>query len=123
MVMPWSCSSDSASSRKAYSNGLPVRWHSRRTASSLPVGSEPVSASRRPTRVDLPWSTWPTMTMFIASRDCAAGSAEVEVAGVVMVGPGGRGDAAAGSHVAVFAQLFEAVLAVLQAARALGDVL
>ena len=38
----------------AYSNGLPVRSHSRLTASSLPCGSASVSASRRPTTVLLP---------------------------------------------------------------------
>jgi hypothetical protein len=35
----------------------------------LPSGSEWVSASSRPMTVLFPWSTWPTITMFIR---CAA---------------------------------------------------
>ncbi len=54
IVMPWACSSLSASSRKAYSNGLELSSHWARTDSSLPSGSEWVSASSRPITVLLP---------------------------------------------------------------------
>src|SRR5919199_2080918 len=49
--------------RKAHSNGMPRRSDMARIASTLPSGKAPVSCSRRPTSVDLPWSTWPTMTI------------------------------------------------------------
>jgi hypothetical protein len=39
-----------------------------RTDSSFPSGKDPVSASSRPTTVLLPWSTCPTMTMFMRMR-------------------------------------------------------
>ncbi|MGY4327673.1 hypothetical protein ACVWWG_002090 [Bradyrhizobium sp. LB7.2] len=63
MVMPWSRSVWSASSRNDHSNGMPRRALTALSISSLPSGRLPVSCSRRPTSVDLPWSTWPTMTM------------------------------------------------------------
>src|SRR5437762_12706952 len=110
MVIPWSCSSDRASSRKAYSNGLPVRRHSLRTASSFPCGSESVSASRRPTTVLLPWSTWPTITMFICSR--ATEGAAVAFSDLAIIG----------LHVSFAAKLFQAVFPVLQPAGSFRDI-
>src|SRR5262245_52309625 len=129
MVMPWSCSSDRASSRKAYSKGLPVRSHSCRTASSLPCGSEPVSASRRPTTVDFPWSTCPTTT--ICMRDRAAGAvrdaapaplpdADAVLEGFFILL---ASESTRGSHIPFAAQLLEPVLAVLETPRPLGHVL
>lgn len=43
-----------ASSRKAYSNGFELRRQFSRMDSSLPFGSAPASARRRPITVDLP---------------------------------------------------------------------
>src|SRR3954468_5460053 len=119
--MPWSCSSDSASRRNAYSNGLPVRSHSRRTDSSFPCGSAFVSASRRPTTVLLPWSTWPTMTTLKFSR--SAGGLFTESLKIVEPSSTQARVRDPLSHVAFSAQLFETVLAVLHAARTLGDIL
>src|SRR6476659_157002 len=118
--MPWSCSSDSASRRNAYSNGLPVRSHSRRTDSSFPCGSAFVSASRRPTTVLLPWSTWPTITTLKFSRSVGGLFTESLKIGR----PSTLREAREGSlsHVAFSAQLFETVLSVLHASRALGDI-
>src|SRR5262245_41155638 len=89
MVMPWSRSDWNESIRNAHSNGMPRRSHIALICSSLPSGNEPVSLNSRPTRVDLPWSTWPTMTMRIRSRS------------VLMRGR---------SHIARGAQPFERVL-------------
>src|SRR6516164_8523487 len=47
---------------------MPRRALTALSASSLPSGRLPVSCSRRPIRVDLPWSTWPTMTMRTSGR-------------------------------------------------------
>src|SRR5262245_39560036 len=68
MVMPWSRSVWSASSRKDHSKGMPRRALTALSISSLPSGRLPVSCRRRPTSVDLPWSTWPTMTMRTCGR-------------------------------------------------------
>src|SRR5713226_6131179 len=68
MLMPWSRSACSASIRKAHSKGIPRRADICRIASNLPSGSEPVSCMRRPTIVDLPWSTWPTTTILTLGR-------------------------------------------------------
>src|SRR5436190_1255167 len=122
MVIPWSCSSDSASSRNAYSNGLPVRSHSRLTASSFPCGSAPVSASRRPTTVLLPWSTWPTMTTLKLSRSAGGLFTESLKISWTLSRLDSRARTCL-SHVALAAQLLETVLAVLHAPRALGDIL
>ena len=54
MVMPWSRSVCSASSRNDHSNGMPRRALTALSISSLPSGRLPVSCKRRPTRVDLP---------------------------------------------------------------------
>ena len=54
MVMPWSRSVCSASSRNDHSNGMPRRALTAFSISSLPSGRLPVSCNRRPTRVDLP---------------------------------------------------------------------
>src|SRR5512135_18530 len=80
--------------------GTPRRSLTRRSSSALPVGSASISCRRRPIRVDLPWSTWPTTT---------------SLSGGVVI-PGVR------SHVALGAQALEGVLALVVhgAARALG---
>ena len=54
MVMPWSRSVCSASSRNDHSNGMPRRALTAFSISSLPSGRLPVSCSSRPTSVDLP---------------------------------------------------------------------
>jgi hypothetical protein len=69
MVTPWSRSAWSASIKNAHSNGMPRRSHTALMVSSLPSGNEPVSWNSRPTRVDLPWSTWPTMTILSLGRE------------------------------------------------------
>ena len=48
MVIPWDCSSLSASIRNAYSNGLEFRSQFILTCSSFPSGKDPVSASSLP---------------------------------------------------------------------------
>src|SRR5690606_27728125 len=98
----------------AHSIGMPRRSDMARTASTLPSGSEPVSCSRRPIRVDLPWSTCPTMTSFIGARSTAAGCAAV--ACMVLTGP-------ASSHIAGGTQALESVLALMVhgTAAAFGD--
>src|ERR1700751_2587687 len=78
MVMPWSRSVCSASSRNDHSNGMPRRALTALSISSLPSGRLPVSCRRRPTSVDLPWSTWPTMTMRTCGRVGPFGVAEGE---------------------------------------------
>src|SRR5436853_4667710 len=78
MVMPWSRSVCSASSRNDHSKGMPRRALTAFSISSLPSGRLPVSCSRRPTSVDLPWSTWPTMTMRTCGRVVPFGVAEIE---------------------------------------------
>src|SRR5688572_6229255 len=105
MVMPWSRSDWKESIRNAHSNGMPRRSHIALICSSLPSGSEPVSWNSRPTSVDLPWSTWPTMTMRIRSRS--------ELIKVFVMGRA--------SHIAGGAQPLERVfgLAIHGAARAL----
>src|SRR5580698_2723633 len=111
MVMFWSRSDWRASMRLAHSKGTPRRLATASNCSSLPSGSEPVSCRRRPTKVDLPWSTWPTMTIF----NCSLGA----VPGLLcMVRTNSRI-----SHVAVTAQLLEGVFAllVLRAAGAFGS--
>src|SRR5215471_20761716 len=67
MVMFWSRSDWRASMRLAHSNGTPRRSAIFWSCSSLPSGREPVSWNKRPTKVDLPWSTWPTMTILSCS--------------------------------------------------------
>src|SRR3989338_4882452 len=67
MVMPWSCSSSSASSKNAYSNFMPRSRQMASTYSILDGSTESVSWRRRPTSVDLPWSTCPTKTIRSAS--------------------------------------------------------
>ena len=64
MVIFWLRSACSASIRNAHSKGTPRRSHVALMASYLPSSSESVSWRKRPTSVDLPWSTWPTMTIF-----------------------------------------------------------
>jgi hypothetical protein len=76
MVIPWSRSVCSASSRNDHSNGMPRRALTAFSISSLPSGRLPVSCSRRPTSVDLPWSTWPTMTMRTCGRVVPLGVAD-----------------------------------------------
>src|SRR6185436_3152096 len=73
MVMFWSRSDGRASMRFAHSKGTPRRSAISWSCSSLPSGSEPVSWNSRPTNVDLPWSTWPTMTIL----SCSEGAEEV----------------------------------------------
>ena len=84
MVMPWSRSVCSASSRNDHSNGMPRRALTAFSISSLPSGRLPVSCSSRPTKVDLPWSTWPTMTMRTWGRVVPLGVAEIEAEGRIM---------------------------------------
>lgn len=104
MVMDWACSSFRASMRRAYSKGMPWAAQRARMPSSLPLGRELVSASRRPMTVLLPWSTWPTKTTFICSL------LKSRIFSIL--------------HIPFFAQGFEAatVFFVLGAAGALGDV-
>jgi len=66
--MPWSRSVCSASSRNDHSNGMPRRALTALRDSSLPSGRLPVSCRSRPIKVDLPWSTCPTMTMRTSGR-------------------------------------------------------
>ncbi len=73
IVMPYACSSLSASSRNAFSNRFACRSHVQRPASSFPSGSEPVSSSRRPTTVLFPWSTCPVTTSGTRSSDWPPG--------------------------------------------------
>src|SRR6185437_7083169 len=54
--------------------------------SSLPSGRLPVSCSRRPTSVDLPWSTWPTMTMRTCGRVVPFGVAETLAGRIMFIG-------------------------------------
>ena len=63
----------------SYPAGTPIRalgraWRKLPSAApAFPHESAPVSCSRRPTSVDFPWSTWPTMTSFTGSvcgSDC-----------------------------------------------------
>ena len=54
MVMPWSRSVCSASSRNDHSNGMPRLALTTFSISSLPSGRLPVSCKSRPTSVDLP---------------------------------------------------------------------
>src|SRR5580765_724536 len=65
--MFWSRSDCRASIRFAHSNGTPRRSAIFCNCSNLPSGSEPVSWKSRPTNVDFPWSTWPTMTILSCS--------------------------------------------------------
>src|SRR5258708_39511705 len=67
-VMPWSRSVCSASSRNDHSNGRPRRALTALRDSNLPSGRLPVSYNSRPIKVDLPWSTCPTMTMRTSGR-------------------------------------------------------
>src|SRR5947207_5460404 len=78
----------------------PRRSLTMRSSSALPVVSAPRSWSRRPISVDLPWSTWPTTT------NCS---------GALLM-------RAVCSHIALRAQAFEGVLALVVhgAPRALG---
>src|SRR3712207_3747127 len=71
--MPWSRSTCRLSSRKENSRSRPRLAETARTCSMRAAGREPVSCSNRPTRVDLPWSTWPTTTMGSAARSAAGG--------------------------------------------------
>src|SRR5215470_11662198 len=116
MVMFWSRSDWSASMRLAHSKGTPRRSAIFCNCSSLPSGSDPVSWRRRPTNVDLPWSTWPTMTIL----SCSVVAGEKAGRGVV------RGDGAGPliSHVAIASEFFKGVFAflVLGASGAFGHV-
>src|ERR1039458_5798378 len=67
MLMFWSRSACNASIRLAHSKGTPRRWAARWSCSNRPSGSEHVSCKSRPTKVDLPWSTWPRMTILSCS--------------------------------------------------------
>ena len=71
--------------------------------SILPSCKVPVSAYKRPNKVDLPWSTLPTMTMFMRSRIST-------VAGVSVL------------HVAIFSEDLHASAFVLSATGAFGHV-
>src|SRR5690349_13109948 len=82
--------------RKAHSNGMPRRSDMARIDSTLPSGSVPVSCSRRPTSVDLPWSTWPTMTILSWWASRVIG----RVPGVVERGSGTWGSGGSGSGLA-----------------------
>ena len=95
MVTAWSRSAWSASVTKAHSKGMPRRLHISATASTRPSSRAPVSCRSRPTRVDLPWSTWPTMTTWSGvpspaasapNRAVDASTAGVSTAGVSVVG-------------------------------------
>src|SRR5918996_1779080 len=83
--MPWSRSACSASIRKAHSNGMPRRSQVALMVSNLPSGREPVSWNRRPTRVDLPWSTWPTMTILRLVRALSR-----DIAGLLQIAAGAQ---------------------------------
>src|SRR4029077_6812567 len=83
MVMPWSRSVCSASRRNDHSNGMPRRALTAFSISNLPSGRLPVSCNRRTTSVDLPWSTWPTMTMRTCGRVVPFGVDDM-VAGTIM---------------------------------------
>src|SRR5712672_4472966 len=85
MVMPWSRSVCSASSRNDHSNGMPRRALTALSISSLPSGRLPVSCSNRPTSVDLPWSTWPTMTMRTCGRVVPFGVACVVLESIMFI--------------------------------------
>src|ERR1039458_3345885 len=108
MLMFWSRSACKASIRLAHSKGTPRRWAARWSCSKRPSGSEPVSWKSRPTNVDLPWSTWPRMT--ILSCSVAAGGTETGAAALI-----------ASSHVPVPPQLLERplTLLILRSARPL----
>src|SRR5688572_4309280 len=111
MVMFWSRSDWRASMRLAHSKGTPRRSAISWSCSSLPSGSEPVSWNSRPTSVDLPWSTWPTMTILSCSVGVTGDFAicwDEAVTG--------------GSHVAIAPEFFKGVLAffVLSATGAFG---
>src|SRR5689334_6051717 len=82
--------------RNAHSNGMPRRSDMARIASTLPSGKAPVSCSRRPTSVDLPWSTWPTMTILSWWESRVIG----RVPGVVERGSGAWGSGGLGSGLA-----------------------
>ncbi len=70
IVMFWSRSACKASIRLAHSKGTPRRCAMAWSCSTLPWASAPASCSSRPTNVDLPWSTWPTITI----RSCSLGA-------------------------------------------------
>src|ERR1035437_6858514 len=108
MLIFWSRSACNASIRFAHSKGIPRRCAACWSCSSLPSGSEPVSCKSRPTNVDLPWSTWPRMT--ILSCSAAAGGAGV-----------GSGALIGKSHVSIPPQILEGRFAflVLRPARTL----
>src|SRR5207253_4411514 len=109
--MPCSCSSRKASNRKAYSNSLPCRRQISRTFSSFPSGRVPVSAKRRPSRVDLPWSTCPTMTILRFSVGLAMSAIMLSrLAGSLLL-----------LHVTVFAKQLHPAALILGPARAFRD--
>src|ERR1035437_3656150 len=101
--------------RLAHSKGAPRRRAMACNCSSLPSGSEPVSWRSRPIRVDLPGSTWPTMTIFNCPAEAAA-------AGSFPANPPFIAPPVC-SHVAIAPQFLEGIFAflVLRAACAFGD--
>src|SRR4051812_16505137 len=64
---------------------MPRRALTALSISSLPSGRLPVSCSRRPTSVDLPWSTWPTMTMRTCGRVVPFGVACVVLESIMFI--------------------------------------
>src|SRR5258706_6740614 len=108
MVMFWSRSDWRASIKLAHSKGTPRRSAICRSCSSFPSGSEPVSWNKRPTKVDLPWSTWPTMTILSCSLGAWLSPAALRGA----------------SHVSIASEFFEGIFTflVLGAARTLGSI-
>src|SRR3546814_8871426 len=93
---------------------MPRRAETASSSVTLPAGSAPVSCSSRPIKVDLPWSTWPTMTMRCSARpaSAAAGARESRVVAKVVV-PSSFMPAAASLQVARGAQPLEGVLALV----------
>src|SRR2546421_976492 len=104
---------------------MPRRALTALSASSLPSGSSPASCSRRPIRVDLPWSTWPTMTIRTSAR-APSGEAErnsEDMCTFMTIYAGGSVGGGERSQISGFAQALEGVLGFVihGAARAFRD--
>src|SRR3712207_3475891 len=99
--MPWSRSTCSLSSRKENSRSRPRLAETARNCAIRDAGTAPVSCSSRPTKVDLPWSTWPTTTMGNARSPAPAEGGDRSKPSFIARAP---------SQVAADAQAFEGVL-------------